>query len=157
MNKVYNKVIDFGRKYPGSITWRLRQHSEVVEKHLNPGEIVKYVFVGQKNDRAFDIFSTGVLAITNERILIGRKRVVFGYALDSVMPYMYNDLNIRTRIIWGKVVIDTIKEEIVFSNIDKKAMDEIETNISKNMMELKKKYPKQESRDREEYKKDDEK
>lgn len=154
---IYDAAKKFKKKYRLTIAWRLKANCKIVEKHLNPGEIVKYVFVGQKNDRAFDIFSTGVLAITNERILIGRKRVVFGYALDSVMPYMYNDLNIRTRILWGKVVIDTIKEEIVFSNIDKKAMDEIETNISKNMMELKKKYPKQESRDREEYKKDDEK
>ena len=154
---IYDAAKKFKKKYRLTIAWRLKANCKIVEKHLNPGEIVKYVFVGQKNDRAFDIFSTGVLAITNERILIGRKRVVFGYALDSVMPYMYNDLNIRTRILWGKVVIDTIKEEIVFSNIDKKAMDEIETNISKNMMELKKKYPKQESRDREECKKDDEK
>lgn len=154
---IYKNVKRFKKKYPLTIAWRLKSNSSVLEKHLNPDEEVKYVFTGQKNNKFYDIFSTGVIAITNKRILIGRKRVVFGYALDSVMPYMYNDLNIRTRIIWGKVVIDTIKEEIVFSNIDKKAMDEIETNISKNMMELKKKYPKQESRDREEYKKDDEK
>ena len=121
----------------------MKANSQIVEKHLNPNEEIKYVFVGQKNDRFYDFFSTGVLAITNKRILIGRKRVVFGYMLDSVMPYMYNDLNIRSGLIWGKVIIDTIKEEIVFSNIDKAALDEIETNISESMIELKKLYPKE--------------
>ena len=139
---IYEEAKKFKKKYPLTVAWRLKANSEVVEKHLNPGEEVKYVFVGQKNDRFYDIFSTGVIAITNERILIGRKRVCFGYALDSVMPYMYNDLNIRTRIIWGKVTIDTVKELVVFSNIDKAAMDEVETNISNNMIKLKKQYPK---------------
>ena len=73
----------------------------------------------------------------------------FGYALDSVMPYMYNDMNIRTRIIWGKIIIDTVKEVIVFSNIDKAAMEEIETNVSENMMRLKKKYPRETKDDNE--------
>lgn len=149
---IYEEAKKFKKKYPMTVAWRLKSNCKVVEDHINPGEKVKYVFVGQKNDRFYDFFTTGVLVITNERILIGRKRVVFGYALDSVMPYMYNDLNIRTRILWGKVVIDTIKDEIVFSNIDKKAMDEIETNISENMIALKKKYPKADqkiSRDKE--------
>ena len=65
--------------------------------------------------------------------------------LDSVMPYMYNDLNIRSGLIWGKVVIDTIKEEVIVSNLDKAALNEIETNISESMIALKRKYPKEES------------
>ncbi len=138
---IYTEAKKFKKKYPLTVAWRLKANSEIVEKHLNPGEVVKYVFAGQKNAKFYDFFSTGVVAITNQRILIGRKRICFGYALDSVMPYMYNDINIRTRIIWGKVIVDTVKEVIVFSNIDKAAMEEVETNISKNMMELKRKYP----------------
>ena len=134
----------FKKKYPLTIAWRLKSNSSIVEKHLNPEEEVKYVFVGQKNDRFYDIFSTCVVAITNKRILIGRKRVIFGYMLDSVMPYMYNDLNVKSGVIWGKVTIDTIKEELVFSNIDKAALSEIETNISESMIALKRKYPKNE-------------
>ena len=133
----------FKKKFPLTIAWRLKANSQIVEKHLNPDEEIKYVFVGQKNDKFYDFFSTGVLAITNKRILIGRKRLVFGYMLDSVMPYMYNDLNVRAGLIWGKIIIDTIKEEIVFSNIDKAALNEIETNISESMIELKKLYPKE--------------
>ena len=127
---VYELAKRFKNKYPSTVCWRLKANSKIVDKHLNPNEIVKYVFVGQKNNRFYDVFNTCVVAITNKRILIGRKRVLFGYALDSVMPYMYNDLNIKGGAIWGKVVIDTIKEELVFSNIEKKALTEIETNIS---------------------------
>lgn len=139
---LYNEIKKFKKKYPITIAWRLRKNVSIIEKHLNQDEEVRYIFTGQKNDKWYDIFSTGVIAITNKRILIGRKRVLFGYALDSVMPYMYNDLNIRAGLIWGKVIIDTIKEEIVFTNIDKASLDEIETNISENMITLKRKYPK---------------
>ena len=134
----------FKKNYPLTIAWRLKSNFSIIEKHLNDDEEVQYIFAGQKNDRFYDIFSTGIVAITNKRILIGRKRVVFGYALDSIMPYMYNDLNIRAGIIWGKVVIDTAKEVVVFSNIDKAALNEIETNITETMIKLKKEYNKDE-------------
>ena len=42
--------------------------------------------------------------------------------------------------IFGLVTIDTVKEVINISNIDKKALPEIETAISSFMMEEKKKY-----------------
>ena len=135
---VYSKVRDFKKKYPLTIAWRLKKNSEIVEKHLNPGETVKYAFAGQKSHHFYDVFCTCVVA----RILIGRKRVFFGYALDSVMPYMFNDLNVRTRIIWGKVCIDTAKEVITISNIDKDALPEVETNVSDSMFKLKKLFPK---------------
>jgi len=138
---VYTKVKEFKKRYPLTVAWRLKRNCEVIEKHLNPGEKVIYAFTGQKSSKFYDFFSTCVVAITNKRILIGRKRVVFGYALDSVMPYMFNDLNVRTRIIWGKVTIDTVNETIIVSNIDKSAMPEIETNVSRTMMELKKMFP----------------
>lgn len=141
---ILTNVKRFKKKYPLTVAWRLSANSKIVEKHLNPDEEVKYVFAGQKNNRFYDLFSTCIVAITNKRILIGRKRVVFGYMLDSIMPYMYNDLNIRAGIIWGKVMIDTIKEEVILSNIDKAALNEIETNISESMIALKRKYPKEE-------------
>ena len=92
---VLKNVRRFKKKFPLTVAWRLRANSEIVEKHLNPEEHVIYVFAAQKNNRFYDFFSTGVVAVTNKRILIGRKRLLFGYMLDSVMPYMYNDLNIR--------------------------------------------------------------
>ena len=141
---IYQNIKRFKKKFPLTAAWRLKANSNVVQLHLNPEEEVKYVFTGQKNNKFYDIFSTCVVAITNKRIIIGRKRLIFGYMFDSIMPYMYNHLNVRAGLIWGKVIIDTIKEEIVLSNIDKSALDEIETNISESMMALKKMYPKEE-------------
>ena len=139
--KVYDKVKKFKKKYPLTVAWRLKKNSEVVEKHLNNDEVLHYVFTGQKSPKFYDFFSTCVVAITNKRIIIGRKRVIFGYALDVIMPYMFNDLNVRTRIIWGRVCIDTVREIVFVSNVDKEAMPEIETNVSKYMFKLKKQYP----------------
>lgn len=140
MASVYEQVRAFKNKYPMTVGWRLKQNSEVIEKHLNPGEEVFYAFVAQKNDNPLDIISTAVVALTNERILIGRKRVVMGYFLDSITPDMFNDLKILSGIIWGKVYIDYVKEFVTLSNISKDALSEIETKISSFMMEQKKKY-----------------
>ena len=70
-NSVYKKVLEFKHRHPGTIAWRLKQNSSIIEKHLNPDEEVLYAFAAQKNDSSFDIFGTAVIAITNKRILIG--------------------------------------------------------------------------------------
>ncbi len=141
---VYQKVKRFKDKYPDTIAWRLKQNASIVQRHLNPDEEVKYVFAGQKNDNPFDIITTAVVAITNKRILIGSKRVLFGYFFTSITPDMFNDLKVVTRIFWGTVIIDTVKELVYISNISKKALPEIETNVTENLMEAKKQYGKRE-------------
>ena len=126
MKSVYKYVLEFKRKYPMTIGWRLKKNSSVVEKHLNPDEEVLYAFVAQKNDNQLDICSSAVVALTNKRILIGRKRVVIGYFLDSITPDMFNDLKVSGGLFWGKVYIDTIKEFVTLSNISNDALPEIE-------------------------------
>ena len=138
--KVYAKILDFKKRYSQGVTFRLRRHASVVERHLNPGEEVIYAFMGQKNKEFYDIINSCVVVLTSKRILIGRKRLLWGYFLTSITPDMFNDLNVYQGLIWGKIIIDTIKEEVTISNIDKNALDEIETNISEYMMEEKKKY-----------------
>ena len=140
MGSIYEQAKRFMEKYPMTVGWRTRKNSEVVERHLNLGEEVLYVFVAQKNNNPFDILSTAVIALTNERILIGRKRVIAGYFLDSITPDMFNDLKVLSGIIWGKIHIDYVKEFVTLSNISKNALSEIETKISSFMMEQKKKY-----------------
>lgn len=140
MGIVFKKVSEFKNKYPMTVAWRLNRNSEVIEKHLNPGETVEYVFAAQKNDNPLNILSTAVVALTNQRILIGRKRVVIGYFFDSITPDMFNDLKVISGIIWGKIYIDTMKEFVTLSNISRDALNEIETKISSFMMEEKKKY-----------------
>ena len=141
MNDVYEKVKEFKNKYPMTVAWRLKANSKVVQKHLNADEHVVDAFAAQKSKSSFDIFSTAVVVLTNKRILLGRKRVVFGYFLDTVTPDMFNDLKVVSNLLWGKVFVDTVKEFITLSNIDKNALDEIETNISGYMLEEKKLYP----------------
>lgn len=147
-NTVYKKVLEFKNRHPGTVAWRLKQNSSVVEKHLNPGEEVLYAFCAQKNESNFDIFGTAVIAITNKRILIGRKRVIIGYFLNAITPDMFNDLKLSCGLIWGKIFIDTVKEFVTLSNISRSALDEIETNITEYMMEEKKKYAIRENKEK---------
>ena len=140
MNGVYAKVKEFKRKYPLTISHRLRAHSKVVEKHLNPGEIVTYAFAAQKNEKLFDIFDTAIVAVTNHRILVVQKKVFFGYSLNSITPDLYNDTKVKAGIIFGTIEIDTVKEKLIYSDISKGALPEIETEISSFMIEAKKKY-----------------
>ncbi len=137
---VTEMAYEFKKKYYHTIGWRIRKNARVIENHLNEGEIPLYAFVAQKNHGMLDIFQTAVIALTNKRILIGRDRVVIGYFLDGVTPDMFNDLRIASGLFWGRVIIDTIKERICLSNIDKRALDEIETHITSYMMTEKKKY-----------------
>jgi len=141
MGKVYDQVSMFKRKFPGTITWfRLKKHANVIEKHLNPDEEPLYTFAGQKNDDMLDIFSTAVICLTNKRILIGQYHIFGGYTLNSITPDMFNDMQIYRGVLYGKVTIDTVKEVVIFTNLDKKSLPEIETAISSNMMEQKIKY-----------------
>jgi len=141
MESVYNQVKNFKRKYPTTITHhRLKKHAKIVEKFLNPGETVNYAFVAQKNAKTFDFFETAIIAVTNERVLIGQKRVLFGYFINSITPDLYNDMQLRAGLLWGNITIDTAKEVIELSNISKSALPEIETQISTFMMEAKKEY-----------------
>lgn len=138
MSTVYEKARTFKKKYPMTVAWRLKAHSKIVEKHLNPGEEVLYVFASQKNDNPFDILSTCIVALTNKRIMIAQKRVVFGYLFTSITPDLYNDLKVSMGVLWGKVYVDTIKELVKLSNIQRGALSEIETYITEYMMKKKK-------------------
>ena len=136
---VYKKVKEFKKQYPMTISWRIKSHCKVIDEHLNPGEIVNYAFAAQKNDNPFDIITTYVLALTNKRILLGQKRLLFGYFFKAITPDMFNDITVSMGLIWGKVHIDTVKEVVHLSNIQREALDDIETAVTEYMMEEKKK------------------
>jgi hypothetical protein len=70
--------------------------------------------------------------------------MLFGYMLTTITPDMFNDMEVYMGILWGKITIDTIKEEVIISNLSKNSLPEIETNISEFMMEEKKKYVQEE-------------
>lgn len=144
-NEIYRRVKEFKRKYPMTIAFRLRAHAKIVSKFIGSDEEIKYVFVAQKNYQSYEIINTNIIVLTDKRLVVATKRLVFGYFLKVITPDMFNDLTIKTNIIWGKVIIDTIKEKIILSNIDPNALPEIEENVSNVMMEEKKKYIQRES------------
>lgn len=140
MSNVYKLASEFKEKYPLTVAFRIKKHCKVINSHLNAGEEVTYVFAAQKNDVFYDIITSCVVAFTNKRILIAQKRVIFGYFLISITPDMYNSLMVKMGIIWGKIYIDTIKDNIRLSNISRSALAEIETKFTDYMLELKQNY-----------------
>ena len=145
-SEVYKKVKEFKVHYPFTIAWRLKAHSKIVDLHLNPGEIVRYAFAAQKNDNAFDIITTYVVVLTNKRILLAQKRLLFGYFFTAITPDLFNDLSVKMGLMWGKIYIDTVKEFVPLSHIQREALPEIETCITEYMMREKKKYMRIESK-----------
>lgn len=137
---IYEEIKKFKKKYPMTVAWRLKKHAKIIQKFLNPGEELIFVFAGQKNYNPFNIISTYIVVLTNKRIILAQKRLLFGFFYTTITPDLFNDLKVKQGIIWGKIIIDTIKEEVVISNIDKNALDDIETSISEYMMKEKKKY-----------------
>ena len=147
MSKCYDLVREFKKKYPLTIGFRLRKHCEVIDKHLNPGEDIIYAFPAQKNDSSFMLINTSVVALTNKRIVIGTKRLLWGYFFISITPDMFNDLTVNGGLIWGGIVIDTIKEKVVLTNIAPGGLPEIESVITDYMMEEKKRYKSRDNED----------
>ena len=141
---IYELAKEYKKKYPGTICFRIKKHAAVVEEYLNPDEEVLYVFCGQNNEKWNDLFSSSVIVLTNKRILIGQKRVLWGSYYTQITPDLYNDMKIYKGLFFGKIIIDTVKEEVVITNLDKNSLDEIETAISEFMMKEKKLYKKAE-------------
>ena len=156
--RIYNLVCRFKRKYPMTIAHFLKRHSKVVQSVVDSDEKVIYAFCGQKNDSNVSLFQSCVVALTNKRIVIGQKRVIFGYFITSITPDLFNDLKINSSLFWGSVVIDTNKELVQISNLDKKSLDEIETMVNRIITEDKQRLrEKKEQEELEEIKKEDEK
>lgn len=137
--RTYHLVCRFKRKYPMTIAHFLKRHSKVAQSIVDADEKILYAFCGQKNDSYQVLFDTCVVIVTNKRLIIGQKRLLWGYQITTVTPELFNDLKIYSGLIFGKVEIDTVKEVIFVSNLDKKSLDEIETNVTSIMLKNKKK------------------
>ena len=137
---IYKKVKDFKRRYPSTISWRLKAHSKVAAEHINDDEEVLYAFAAQKLPSVFNVTSTYAIVLTDKRILLAQKRLIFGYFYYTITPDMFNDLTLKMGLLWGKVIIDTVKETVSLTFISKAALREIETVLSKYMMQEKRQY-----------------
>ncbi len=141
-NEVYSKANDFLMRNPGTIAWRLKAHCKVAASHINDDEEVLYAFAAQKGPSALDMISTHVVVVTSKRLVVAQKRLIFGYFYYSITPDMFNDLTIKMGLIWGRAIIDTIKETVILSNLSRGALQEVETVLSKYMLQKKRYYEK---------------
>ena len=132
-----SQLASFKSKYPLTIGWRLKRHSKILLEHLHDDEVIRYAFYAQKNKSSLDVTSSGIIAVTNKRSIIARNSAVIGYFFDSITADMFNDLKVRSGIIWGKIIIDTVSELVILSNISKSALPEIEEEVTSAMLELK--------------------
>lgn len=137
---IYKKIKDFKKRYPATISWRLKAHSKVAAEHINDDEEVLYAFAAQKLPSVFNVTSTYAIVLTDKRILLAQKRLIFGYFYYTITPDMFNDLTLKMGLLWGKVIIDTVKETVSLTFISKSALREIETVLSKYMMQEKRQY-----------------
>ncbi len=137
--RVYKLVCRFKRKYPMTIANCIKRHAIVASSIIDRDEQVLYAFCGQKNDTHGMIFDTCVVVVTDKRLIIGQKRLLWGYQVTTITPELFNDLKIASGLFFGKVEIDTVKEHLFISNLDKKSLDEIETNVNKIMLDNKRK------------------
>lgn len=140
MNTVYEKVMNFKRRYPTTIAWRVKKHCEVVAEHINDDEEVLYAFAAQKSPNLFGFNSTYVIVLTDKRLILAQKRLLFGYFYYTITPDMFNDLTLKMGLIWGKAIVDTVKETVYLTCLSKGALKEIETVLSKYMMQEKRQY-----------------
>ncbi len=136
-NEIYRKVLDFKKRFPATISWRLKAHSKLAESLINEDEEVLYAFAAQKAPNSFNILSTFVFVLTDKRIVLAQKRILFGYFYYSITPDMFNDLTLRMGMIWGKAIIDTVREQVYLTNLSSGALREIETVLSKYMIQKK--------------------
>jgi len=131
---IYEKAMKFKTKYPMTVAFRIKAHAKVAANFVDEDEKILYVFVCQKNFRSYEIANTNIIILTDKRMVLATKRIVFGYFFKAVTQDMFNDLTIKNGLLWGKVIIDTVNEKVVLSNIDPNALGEIETNIMKVMI-----------------------
>ena len=121
MERIQGRLEKFLDKYPLTLAWRIKKHAKILETHVNPDEDVLYAFCGQKK-------------------LFGKNFLSYGTYCAVITPDMFNDLSVKSGLIWGSISIDTIKELVIFSYLQNKALPEVETAISQYMMKKKKEY-----------------
>ncbi len=138
MSNIYDLAKQFKRRYPMTVAWRIKAHAKVAERHLFSDEKIEYVFLGQKNSGSLDFVNTNIVVVTDRRIMLATKRLVFGYFFKSITLDMFNDLTVKRGLIWGRVIIDTVKEVVILTNISPSALTEIDENITKLILRKRK-------------------
>ena len=71
-------------------------------------EEVKDVFAAQKNYQSYEIINTNIIVLTNKRLIVITKRLIFGYFFRMITPEMFNDLTIKNGILCRSFIIGDV-------------------------------------------------
>lgn len=134
---IYESVKAYKDKYPSTLAFRLKKHAEVVEKNIKKDERVLYTFCGHgiagntSVENGASSYGTVVVALTNKRIVIGHKGLLFGSKIKSIDMKKYNDMTVDKGLIWSSLNIDTFKEEFKVAGLTAEGANEAEENVSR--------------------------
>lgn len=122
--KIEKMVRNFLAKYPRTLAFRKNQHLKVAKEAVDDDEKVLYAFIAQKNRKDY-IPITAICMLTDKRIIIVSKNLFFGSKATIIGLDLFNDIHYKSGLIFGRIVIDTVKEEVVFRFLDKNSLSEI--------------------------------
>ena len=126
MKKVYEKVKEFKEKYPGTIAFRLREHSDVAEDNLIDGEEVQYAFCGTDAAK-----KSRVVALTDRRVIVARKELIYGSYCWSINRDQICSVSVSNGLLWSRVSIKTLTETFAYIDlIEPTALNEIQNNLT---------------------------
>lgn len=128
MGRVYEKLMLFKNRYPHTLTSRLYAHATVAENSLADKEEVLYASCG------FDeLFRTIIFVVTDKRVLVARKKLVYGYYCTSIDKEKICQINTSKGMFLTNVSIRTLTETFGSVNLfDDEAADDIKRSIASN-------------------------
>lgn len=85
------------------------KHFKVLEDNLRDDEEVYMTFIGFKDMEGNNHKGNYAYAITNERMIMGQKKLV-GSDFIAVVLDNINDISLKNKIAYGTITFDTIKE-----------------------------------------------
>ena len=124
---IYLGAKEFKKKYPKTIAFRLKAHAKVASKFVDNGEKVKYVFVAQKNFKSYEICNTNIVVLTDKRLVVATKRLLFGYFYRVITPDMFKDVYKR------QVLLSKIRSLKIPVTIQNELLNDKYQNIYQNI------------------------
>jgi hypothetical protein len=135
-NKTIQQFVDeFVAKYGRTLRFRTDAHVLAAQNALRKGQKVHYAFVGKIYVGGGK--DTAVVAITDEDVLVGMKRIGGGIS-QSIKIDQITDIAESQSMMYGEIAVQTIKTTYHISGLDKNAVPEVKEAFLKAMDRVKK-------------------
>ena len=116
MNNVYEKVLEYKNKFPGTVAWRLKKHCEVIEGYINPDEVLDTYIQSKVLSRLLDSTVQEANPIHSEAL---NDKVNLGIQADlnsENPPKELTDLPSYQNYKRYQTMLDVIRKEVVNNN-----------------------------------------